>query len=66
MTDWIGVTEAAQLSGYHPEHVRRLIKAGKVKGQKVVTIWQVDRNSLLVYIKIVNKLGSKRGPKHTD
>ena len=63
MTDWIGVTEAAQLSGYHPEHIRRLIKAGKVKAQKVITVWQVDRLSLLSHIKTVGKLGNKRGPK---
>lgn len=63
MADWIGVTEAAQLSGYHPEHIRRLIKVGKVKARKVITVWQVDRDSLLAHIKTVSKIGNKRGPK---
>ncbi len=65
MTEWISVTEAASLSGYHPDHLRELIRAGKVKARKIVTVWQVDRASLQAYIRKVEKLGAKRGPKKT-
>ncbi len=61
--EWITTTEAAELSGYHVDHVRRLILAGKVKAQKFGRDWQVDRASLLAYIRKAEKLGEKRGPK---
>ncbi len=66
MTEWISVTEAANLSGYHPEHLRELIREGRVKARKVVTVWQIDRVSLLAYVRKAEKLGAKRGPKKRD
>lgn len=61
--EWITTAEAAQISGYHPKHVRRLILAGKVNGRKFGPTWQVSRVSLLAHIRKVEKLGAKRGPK---
>ena len=66
MAEWISVTEAASLSGYHPEHLRELIRAGRVKARKIVTVWQIDRASLLAYVRKAEKLGEKRGPKKRD
>ena len=66
MTDWISVSEAARLTGYAPEHVRRLLASGKVKGQRFASVWQVDRVSLVAYTKAVAKSGEKRGPKRRD
>jgi excisionase family DNA binding protein len=63
MAHWITTQEAAKLTGYHPEHVRRLIKAGKVKGRKWARDWLVDRPSLQAYVRRVGALGRKRGPK---
>jgi excisionase family DNA binding protein len=63
MSDWITTTEAAQISGYHPKHVRRLILTGRIKGQKFGQTWQVSRTSLLAHIRTAEKLGAKRGPK---
>ena len=61
--DWLTTMEAAQLSGYHRDHILRLIEAGKVKARKFATVWQVDRHSLIAYMKQAEKLGKKRGPK---
>jgi hypothetical protein len=63
MPDWITTADAAKISGYHPKHIRRLVIAGEVKGQKFAQAWQVDRTSLLAYIRKAKKLGEKRGPK---
>jgi excisionase family DNA binding protein len=63
MAEWISVSEAAQITGYTPEHIRRLVSSGKVKGQRFASVWQVDRRSLLAYVKAAEKLGEKRGPK---
>jgi len=61
--NWITTEQAAELSGYHPEHVRELLKAGNVKGQKFGQVWMIDRVSLLAYVRKSQKLGAKRGPK---
>lgn len=57
---WISVTEAAKLSGYHPEHLRELIREGRIKARKVVTVWQIEQASLLAYIRAAEKSGDKR------
>ncbi len=63
MAEWITTQEAAEMTGYTPEHVRRLVTSGKVKGQRWGRDWQIDRRSLLAYVKAAEKLGEKRGPK---
>ena len=55
--------EAARLTGYHVNYIRRLIKAGRVRGKKWGRDWQVSRGSLLAHVRKVEKLGAKRGPK---
>ena len=60
---WITTAEAAELTGYHPDYLRRLIRGGEVRGQKFGPVWQVDRSSLLAYVKRAGELGEKRGPK---
>jgi excisionase family DNA binding protein len=51
MPEWITTTKAAELTGYHAEHLRRLIRGGKVKARKFGIIWQVDRASLEAYCR---------------
>lgn len=50
MNKWITVKEAAELSGYHVVYVRLLLRAGEIEAQKFATVWQVDRESLEVYL----------------
>lgn len=57
--EWIDVKEASELSGFHPEHVRRLMRQGKIKGRKR-GVWWINRDSLEAYLKLVEELGSKR------
>ncbi len=61
--DWITVQQAAELSGYHIEHIRRLIRMGEIEARKFATVWQVNRKSLFAYIRKAEELGAKRGPK---
>jgi excisionase family DNA binding protein len=61
--EWLTVTEAAQLIGYHADTVRKLVHAGEIKARKFGPLWQVDRAALLAYVEHVKKLGEKRGPK---
>jgi len=63
--DWITTTEAAELSGYHPERIRELIRDGRIEARKFGTIWQVSQSSLLTYLKAAEKTDDKRsGPKN--
>ena len=63
--DWISVTDAVRLSGYHPDHLRELIRDGKIKARKIITVWQVSHTSLLAYISEAKKSADKRrGPKN--
>jgi excisionase family DNA binding protein len=56
--NWITTAEAAQLTSYNPEHIRRLVRTGKVKGKKWGREWMVDKNSLITYLESIG-----RGPK---
>lgn len=62
-SEWLTVQEAAQLSGYNPEHITRLIRQKKIEAHKFSIVWQVNRESLLAYKEKVQQLGEKRGRK---
>lgn len=59
-SQWITSKQAAEQSGYHPDHLRRLIRAGLVKGRKFGIVWQVDRVSLLAYVRAAEESEDKR------
>ena len=58
--EWLSVNEAAELSGYHPEYIRRLIRDGDIVARKFSIVWQVKRISLLDYIKTAKSKSDKR------
>ena len=61
---WITTTEAAEISGYHPEHIRRLIRQQKIAARKFGIVWQVNRNSIIRYLKKAKASSDGRwGPK---
>lgn len=63
-TVWLSTDEAAELSGYHPERIRELIRAGAIAATKKGNSWWVDRQSLLDYLKAAAKSSDqRRGPK---
>ena len=57
---WITTTEAAEISGYHPEYVRRLVRNDRIRARKFGVIWQVDRRSLRKYINKGKETGDRR------
>jgi len=63
MAEWITTKQASELTAYSRKHIIRLVESGKVKGQRFGDVWQIDRRSLLAYVKAAEKLGEKRGPK---
>lgn len=61
--DWLTVQEATKLSGYNADHLRELIRDGKITARKFSIVWMVSRTSLLEYVKRVQAAGKKRGRK---
>lgn len=62
--EWITTSEATQISGYHPEYLRELIRLGKIEGKKFGILWQVNKMSLITYLKEAGESDDKRhGPK---
>lgn len=62
--DWITTTEAVKLSGYSADHLRELIRTGKVEGHKFGIVWQVSKRSLFAYLNAAKQAGDNRwGPK---
>ena len=60
MPEWISVTECAELTGYHPDHLRRLLRSGKIKAVHKGNMWWVDRESLREYVAEMEELGPKK------
>ena len=58
--EWLSVSEAAKLSGYHPEYIRRLIRDGEIEARKIVIVWQVKLESLNDYVKNAQSKDDKR------
>ena len=64
-TGWITVSQAAEISGYNAEYLRRLIRDGKIGYRMFSFMYQVDKKSLLKYLKEAEKKADKRyTPKH--
>ncbi|MGP1371532.1 MAG: helix-turn-helix domain-containing protein [Almyronema sp.] len=61
MTDseMITVSEAAELSGYTPQHVRLLIRQGLISARRAGGIWLVEASSLKSYLDKAPKPGPK-------
>ena len=63
MTDeskWITVNKAAELSGYNPVYLRRLIRNEKIDYRMFGFMYQVNKKSLLKYLKEAEKQKDKR------
>ena len=63
LDEWISTSQAAQISGYHPNHIRRLVRAGEIHARKWGSALMIDRQSLLAYLNKMDIQGQRRGPK---
>jgi hypothetical protein len=58
--EWLTVQEAAKLSGYNAEYLRRLMRDEKIKYRKFSFLYQVNQKSLLDYLKRAESVIDKR------
>jgi excisionase family DNA binding protein len=59
-TDWITTSEAAELTGYSPHYVRRLMRKNRVLAKKWGNTWMINKQSLLDYKQRMDELGRAR------
>ncbi len=64
--NWLTVSDAGKLTGYHPEYITWLIRVGKIRACKISIVWLVECCSLTTYALKVKAIGRKRGPKPAD
>ncbi len=63
MEDWLTTYEAARISSYELDYIRKLIRAQIITGRKWGQSWQVSRQSLLKFMEDRETQGEKRGRK---
>jgi excisionase family DNA binding protein len=63
MEEWLTTFEASRISNYELDYIRKLIRAGKIKGRKWGQSWQVSRQSLQEFLEERESQGMKRGRK---
>jgi excisionase family DNA binding protein len=69
MTDdeWLTIQQAAKLSGYHPEYLRIIVRAGKLVAHKFGPVWAISKKSLLSYLQSAERsMDGRQGPKVTQ
>jgi excisionase family DNA binding protein len=65
-SEWITTQEAARLTGYSVEYIRRLVRQGRVVAKKWLRDWIISRHSLLEYQRGMGELGrAKHDPWRT-
>ena len=58
--NFISVREASERYGYSGSHIRQLLLANKIKGQKFANAWMVDAESLQKYKAWMERLGKRK------
>lgn len=62
--EWLTIQQASELSGYHAEYLRIIVRAGKLDAHKFGSVWAISRKSLLSYLKTAETSEDRRhGPK---
>jgi len=69
IAEYISTEDAAEMLGYHVEHVRRMIREGDLTSAKVGRSWLVLRRSVedyLIFNRPLNKYDPKRCPSNDN
>lgn len=56
----VTISKAAETSSYTKQHIRYLIRLGKIKGERQVGIWLVELESLQAYEQEMNEMGPQK------
>jgi excisionase family DNA binding protein len=62
----ITVKNAAEITGYNPQYLRRLLRLGKLNGIQIGQVWLIKLNSLENYLSQIEVHGDHRYGPRTD
>jgi excisionase family DNA binding protein len=62
----ITVKHAAEITGYNPQYLRRLLRLGKLDGIQIGQVWLIKLNSLENYLSQVEAQRDHRYGPHLD
>ena len=64
VTNHITAQAAAEYSGYSLQHIRRLLRCGKLEGFKIGQVWLIDRAAFADYLEKAMQVTDRRvGPR---
>ena len=64
LNNHISVKDAAVISGYSLQYLRRLLRTGKLTGLKIGQLWLIDKDTLETYLIKASEASDQRfGPK---
>ena len=64
LNNHLSVQAAADLSGYSPQYLRRLLRCRKLAGLKIGSVWLIDKDSIDGYLASAGEAHDQRyGPK---
>jgi len=63
---WITTRAAAELTGYNPVYIRRLIKQKRIEAVKAGRDWLINQDSLLAYQAKMTALGGQKYNPYRD
>ena len=58
--EYVSVEEAAEISGYSQQYIRRLLRQRRIQAVKKGYMWWVDLDSLKAYKQEMDSLGSEK------
>jgi len=65
--EWITTSQAAELTGYTPGHIRKLAQSGQLPTTRVGRDWLVKREAVLEWQRKMDALGTgKHNPWRED
>jgi excisionase family DNA binding protein len=66
--EWISIKQAVDLSGYNAEYIRRMMRIGKIRADKLEggREWLIDKASLQAYVKEMKSLGTDKHNPHRN
>ncbi len=65
MHGWLTTEDAAHLTGYNLEYIRRLVRTKKVQAKKWGRDWMVSQASLTAYMEKAERRGPRGDQKRT-
>ena len=64
ITNHVSVRKASEHFRYSPQYLRRMLREGRIEGQRVGSMWLINANSLEAYVDLGNCAEDRRfGPR---